>query len=306
MNRKFIFFINPISGTKNKAALKPLIEKRMAKESFPFQFHDTKRDGNYNFLPSVINEQKITDIIICGGDGTVNQVASFLVNVNVNVGIIPLGSGNGLAFGAGISKDALKAMDIIIKGNTTYIDSFYINKQFSCMLCGIGFDAQVAHDFAKQKKRGLATYAKQTLNNFFSAPAYPFTIDVDNNQIKTEAFFISIANSNQFGNNVTIAPKASLSDGLLDIVVVNKMSKLNMLYSLLSHVKLGKLQHVSDKSFSKKNIQYFQAKKLQIQNPSSAPLHIDGEPSQTSSHFEIEIVERAFRLLRPAIGNRQS
>ncbi|MEO8771619.1 MAG: diacylglycerol kinase family protein [Ferruginibacter sp.] len=299
MNRKFIFFINPISGTKNKAALKPLIEKRMAKENFSFQFHDTRKDGNYNFLPSLIYEQKITDIIICGGDGTVNQVSSFLLNIDVNIGIIPLGSGNGLAFAAGISKNSTKALDIIIQGNASYIDSFYINKQFSCMLCGIGFDAQVAHDFAKQKKRGLATYAKQTMKNFVSAPAYPFIIDVNNHQIKTEAFFISIANSNQFGNNVTIAPKASLSDGLLDIVVVNKMSKLNMLYSLLKHIKFGKLQHTAEKNFSKKDIQYFQTKKLQVQNPLSAPLHIDGEPSETSRHFEIEILEKAFRLLTP-------
>ena len=302
MNRKFIFFINPISGTKNKAALKPLIEKRMAKENFPFQFNDTRIDGRYDFLPALINEQKITDIIICGGDGTVNQVSSFLVNVDVNVGIIPLGSGNGLAFAAGISKNASKALDIIMNGTASYIDSFYINNKFSCMLCGIGFDAQVAHDFARQKRRGLATYAKQTMKNFFSAPAYPFIIDVNNNQIKTAAFFICIANSNQFGNNVTIAPKASLSDGLLDIVVVNKMSKLNMLYSLLKHIKLGQLQYVSEKGSSKKGIQYFQTKKIRIANPSLAPLHIDGEPSQTSKHFEIMIVEGAFRLLRTGIG----
>ncbi|MEO6668162.1 MAG: YegS/Rv2252/BmrU family lipid kinase [Ferruginibacter sp.] len=298
MNRKFICFINPISGTRSKAALRPLIEKRMTKENFQCQFHDTRKDGIYHFLPSLIKEQKITDVIICGGDGTVNQVSSFLLNVDVNVGIIPLGSGNGLAFAAGISKLSSKALDTIMSGTPEYIDSFYINRQFSCMLCGIGFDAQVAHDFAQQKKRGLATYAKQTMKNFLTAQAYPFIINVNNNQLKTEAFFISIANSNQFGNHVTIAPKASLSDGLLDIVVVNKMNKINMLYSLLRHIKFGKLQPVSENGFSQKDIQYFQTKKLVIQNPNLAPLHIDGEPTLTSSRFEIEIVEKAFRLVK--------
>jgi len=299
MKRKFIFFINPISGTKNKAALKPLIEKRMGKENFLFQFLDTRKDGNYNFLPALINEQKITDVIICGGDGTVNQVAASLVNTKIHIGIIPMGSGNGLAFAAGIPKNAAKAMDIILNGKAFFIDSFYINEKFSCMLCGIGFDAQVAHDFAKQKSRGLATYAKQTMKNFFKASPYPFSIDVNGTQINTEAFFISIANSNQFGNNVTIAPKASLSDGLLDIVIVNKMSKLNMVYSLLQQVRLGKLQQVSENNFEKKDIQYFQTKKLLIQNPSLAPLHIDGEASETSNVFEISIVEKAFKLLQP-------
>ncbi len=299
MKRKFIVFINPISGTKNKAALKPLISKRLEKENFSYQFLDTRKDGNYDFLPAVIKEQNITDIIICGGDGTVNQVSASLMNLDVNAGIIPLGSGNGLAFSAGIPKDASKALDIIINGKASYIDSFYINGKFSCMLCGIGFDAQVAHDFAKQKSRGLATYAKQTMKNFFSAPAYPFIIDVNNIQINTEAFFISIANSNQFGNNVTIAPKASLGDGLIDLVIVNKMSKMNMLYSLLRQVSAGKLQDVSGKDFDNKGIQYIQTKKILIQNPSLAPLHIDGEPAETSKVFEINIIEKAFRLLQP-------
>ncbi|MBC7534270.1 MAG: diacylglycerol kinase, partial [Ferruginibacter sp.] len=236
MNRKFIFFINPISGTKSKAALKPLIEKKMREENFPYQFFDTRKDDTYHFLPSLIIEEKITDVIICGGDGTVNQVAAVLINTNINIGIIPMGSGNGLAFAAGIPKDPAKALHIIIHGKASFIDSFYINERFSCMLCGIGFDAQVAHDFSKQKSRGLSTYIKQTIRNFFKAPVYPFIINVNDMQMKTEAFFISIANSNQFGNHVTIAPKASLNDGLLDIVIVNKMSKLNMVYSLLRQV----------------------------------------------------------------------
>ncbi len=299
MSRKFIFFINPISGTTtNKTALRLVIEKKIRKEGFSFQFVDTRKDGNYHFLPALIKEQNITDIIICGGDGTVNQVAASLVNTDVNVGIIPMGSGNGLAFAAGIPKKAAKAMDIILSGNSAYIDAFYINKQFSCMLCGIGFDAQVAHDFAKQKSRGLASYVKQTLKNFFSITAYPFVIDVNNSQFKTNSFFISIANSNQFGNHVTIAPKASLNDGLLDIVVVNKMSKINFLYSVLKQIKAGKLQQVSEKDFEKKDILYLQAKKISILNPGLAPLHVDGEPSRTNGFFEINILESAFRLLQ--------
>lgn len=297
MTRKFIFFINPISGTKNKAALKPLIEKRMRKEKLNFQFHDTRRDGDYNFLPAVVREQQITDIVVCGGDGSVNQVCSGLLQVPVNVGIIPLGSGNGLAFAAGIPKNPKKALDIIIRGKSNYIDSFYINNNFSCMLCGLGFDAQIAHNFAKQKSRGLATYASQTLKHFFKAPAYPFAITANGHSFKTDAFFISIANSNQFGNHVTIAPKASLSDGMLDIVVVNKMSKVNLLFSLLKQIRNGKLRTTPDGIIREKGIIYFQTKKLSIQNPALAPLHIDGEPAATNMHFECTIIEKAIRLL---------
>lgn len=167
------------------------------------------------------------------------------------------------------------------------------------MLCGLGFDAQVAHDFTKQKKRGLATYIKQSTKNFFSAKPYPFTIRMDGTELSTDAFFISIANSNQFGNNFTIAPRASLQDGLLDIVVVHKMSKLRMVWAVMRQLRYGQVRLYEDKKYHRNAIQYFHAKKLMIQNPSMAPLHIDGDPAETAAVFEIEIIEKAFKLIMP-------
>lgn len=299
MPRKFIYFINPISGTKDKDPLVKLIEKKTTEQNIPFEILQTSESGDYLFLKEKIVSQKITDIIICGGDGTINQVAASLLGVKVNLGIVPMGSGNGLALAAGIKRNSSKALEIIFAGKSSFIDSFYINKKFSCMLCGLGFDAQVAHEFAQQPTRGLATYIKQSVQQFFTATAYPFIISANNTTIKTEAFFISIANSNQFGNNVTIAPKASICDGLLDIVVVNKMSKLKLLYSLLKQVRLGQVKPAAEKKYHSNSIHYFQTKKLTIQNPSAAALHIDGDPADTSTFFEIEIIEKAFRLLQP-------
>jgi YegS/Rv2252/BmrU family lipid kinase len=299
MHRKLVFLINPISGTKDKAALRALIEKKTGKENISYTILATEASGDYSSLIQRIAAEKITDVIICGGDGSINQVASALQGIPVNIGIIPMGSGNGLAFAAGIPKNPSKALDIIFKGHASFIDSFYINKQFSCMLCGLGFDAQVAHDFAKQEKRGLSTYIRQTVKNFFIAPTYPFIIRDDETEFSTQAFFISIANSNQFGNNVRIAPKASLSDGLLDIVVVNKMSKMKMLYALFLQLRLGKVVPVSEKKFHRKDIHYFHSEKLVIQNPGGAPLHIDGDPCPTAATFDIAVIKDAFRLLQP-------
>ena len=299
MNRKFIYFINPISGNKTKIVLLEIIKQRTAAAKIPFEILHTNAQGNYDFLQQKILIQKITDIIVCGGDGTVNQIASVLLGVAVNVGIIPMGSGNGLAFAAKIPKQINKALDLIFKGDAIYIDSFYINKKFSCMLCGLGFDAQVAHDFAKQQKRGLATYIKQSAKNFFSAKTFPFILYVNENPIATDAFFISIANSNQFCNNFTIAPQASLHDGLLDIVIVNKMSKMRMLWTILKQIRNGEVRPYEDKKFHRTDIGYFQTKKLKIQNTQLAPLHIDGDPAETANEFEIEIIEKAFKLLMP-------
>ena len=299
MSRKFIYFVNPISGTKGKTLVLGTIKKKTTEQSFPFEILPTNAAGDYTFLHEKISAEKITDVIVCGGDGTINQIAHALRGVEVNIGIIPLGSGNGLALAARIPKNISKALDVIFKGNAVFIDSFHINKKFSCMLCGIGFDAQVAHDFARQSKRGLATYIKQSVKNFFIAKPYPFGLMMNGTPFTTEAFFISIANSNQFGNNFTIAPQASLQDGLLDIVVVNKMSKLRMLWTVMKQIRNGQVRLYEDKKYHRNEIHYFQTKKLTVQNPQLAPLHIDGDPSETSTVFEIEIIEKAFRLIMP-------
>ena len=300
MHRKLIYLINPISGTGTKGLLLEIIKNKTAEKNIPFEILHTNAEGDYGFLKEKIAAENITDVIVCGGDGTVNQVAKALLSVAVNIGIIPMGSGNGLAFAAKIPKRIHKALECVFAGNAVYIDSFYINRKFSCMLCGLGFDAQVAHDFAKQKKRGLATYIKQSIKNFFKARHYNFEIILDGKSINSEAFFISVANSNQFGNNFTIAPQASLHDGLLDIVVVNKMSKLRLIWTILKQIRSGQVRMYEDKKYHRNDIHYFQTKKLTIKNLQLAPLHIDGDPAETDAAFEIEIIENAFKLLIPA------
>ncbi len=299
MDRKFIYLINPISGTKSKELLTAIITKRTSAQNIPFEILHSNAAGDYNYLGEKISAEKISDIIICGGDGTVNQVAGSLLGIAVNIGIIPMGSGNGLAFAAKIPKQVNKALEIIFAGNASYIDSFYINQKFSCMLCGLGFDAQVAHDFAKQPKRGLMTYVKQSIRNFIKAKPYPFELKIEGSSLETNAFFVSIANSNQFGNNFTIAPRASLQDGLLDIVVVNEMSKLRLIWTVLKQIRIGQVRLYEDKKYHRNDIHYFQTKIITINNPQLAPLHIDGDPVETAPVFEIRIIEKAFKLLMP-------
>ncbi|MEQ1554820.1 MAG: YegS/Rv2252/BmrU family lipid kinase [Ferruginibacter sp.] len=294
--RSFIVFINPISGTKSKGFLAALIKTELAKNNFIFEILPTEKSGKYEFLKQKIENENITDIIICGGDGSVNQIASHTLGTVVNIGIIPMGSGNGLAFCAGIPKNPKKALDIIIAGNASFIDAFWVNKQFSCHLIGLGFDAQVAHSFANQPKRGPTTYIKEVVKNYFKAKPFSFQINIDGHTINTEAFFVCIANSNQFGNKIVIAPKASLSDGLLDIVIVNKTNKFNVLLKIIKQLFTGKVVGIDNK---KRIVQYYHTKKLSVSNLSMAPLHIDGEPEKTKKFFEINIIEKAFLLLQP-------
>ena len=298
MQRKLLFLINPISGTRNKNRLIEAVTKQTTQRNIPFQIIPTAIEGKYDFLKEKISQEKITDVIVCGGDGSINHVASALIGINVNIGIIPMGSGNGLAFAAKIHFNISKALDVIFKGKASAVDGFNINNRFGCMLCGLGFDAQVAHAFFNEKKRGLFTYIKISLQHFFCSKFYPFIIEVNNNTFKTEAFFISIANSNQFGNDVTIAPQAKLNDGLLDVVIIKKRNKIQTVISLLKQISLGKIQPCSELFKKDKGVYYFQTDHIIIQNPAVAPLHIDGEPAETKDRIEISILPNAFKLIQ--------
>ncbi|HUC81315.1 MAG TPA: YegS/Rv2252/BmrU family lipid kinase [Flavisolibacter sp.] len=298
MQRKLLYIINPISGVRNKKNLQETVERETKKIGLPYSIYPSVANGDYSFLYPIIKETKITDVVIAGGDGTINQAINSLRKQDVQFGIIPCGSGNGLALSAGIPKDPAKALKIIFDGKSQLTDAFFINKQFACMLVGLGFDAQVAHDFANSPKRGLSTYVKKTLQNFFTSKAYSFVITTKEKEIHTEAFFISVANSNQFGNNFTIAPKASLTDGLLDVVIMTKQNKLSVVFQTLMQIsgfhKVQRVEIVDEKS----SLIYFQTERLHITNLDDAPMHIDGDPVESIHELEFKVEHDCFRLVQ--------
>jgi diacylglycerol kinase (ATP) len=332
MSRKIIYLINPISGRGGKSSLRALIERKTREKGIEYSIHPTDAEGRYDHLIPLIDKEGITDIVICGGDGTVSAVAAAIQGTGTRIGIIPMGSGNGLAFAAGIPKKLSAALDLIFTGHASLIDGFTINGHFSCMLCGIGLDGQVAHEFARQKTRGLQTYVRITLANFIKAKPYPFVISLPEGygprgpggsaeggaSFPVDAFFISIANANQFGNQFTIAPQASLCDGLLDIVIARKTGRLRLIMAVIRQVmggnrlrRTGTRAGVSEggtqagNSSAESSVLYFQAPGLHIGNPSEAPLHIDGDPGPAAKEFVIRMVPRAIMLIQPKGGTKE-
>ncbi len=299
MSRKIIYIYNPISGTRKKDALLKRIEIATKTKNFHFEFFIANPKGDYELLRRKIEHEKITDVVIIGGDGTVSKVTGSLRNCNVKFGIIPAGSGNGLAYAAGIPKNLNIALQMIFNQSSKKTDAFLINTYYSCMLSGLGFDATIAHKFAAHSSRGLVTYVQQSLLHFLKATTYSFEIIVDDHAFFTDAYFISIANANQFGNNVTIAPKARLNDGLLDIVIVQKMHKARLMLAVLKQIRgNNNLQLFTEKN-SATGVLYFQAGALTIRNLKQAPLHIDGEPHETAGEFKIAVLRDCFDLIRP-------
>jgi YegS/Rv2252/BmrU family lipid kinase len=303
--RRIIYLINPIAGTRNKNSLPELISSRTKEKGIEFEIVSTVASGDYEFLKEKIRKEKITDVVVCGGDGSINQAVYPLVNTGARFGVIPLGSGNGLALAAKISRDTNKALDTIFAGHSKKIDGFLVNNQFACMLCGLGFDATVAHEFAKKGKRGLMNYAKITATNLFHSHTYKFEIEANDHRFSSDAYFISVANSNQFGNNFTIAPEAKLSDGLLDVVIVQKSTKPLLLWNVMMQVWRGRVRPMENSATgtqperSRRAVKYFQTDKITIKNQDLAPMHIDGEPKDTPSELNIKVLPSFFELIQP-------
>ncbi len=295
--RRLIYLINPISGTRHKESLIALIKEYTSSQNTPFEILPTEQGGGYEFLAEKIKKENITDVVICGGDGSVNSAVFALAKTGVRFGIVPLGSGNGLALAAKIPRSPKRALTTIFEGHARAIDGFMVNDKFACMLCGLGLDATVAHKFAIYGKRGFGTYAKLTTMSFFSAKSFSFQIESGNISFSTSAYFISIANSNQFGNNFTIAPQADLSDGLLDVVVVKKSFKSMLLLNVLHQVLAGRIKKIENSLNSP--VIYFQTTNLKVINYDDAPMHIDGEPRDSIHQLDISILPGFFKLIQP-------
>jgi len=268
----FHFIINPNAGSKNKAKYTKLIHL-IKSNSNHIIWETTEPLEAVAFTQKAI-EEGATRIIAVGGDGTINEVASVLVGKAIPLGIIPVGSGNGLARHLNIPLDYKKAFKKTLVGASIKIDVGYINhKPFFCT-AGIGFDAAVAHRFAMGNGRGLINYMKATIITLFKYT--PIQVRINNNAIE-KVFSLSIANANQFGNNAYISPFSNIQDGQLELV---KISILNKIQAGIIAVRLFKKNiHHSN------NVTLQSCKQASIHYLNNAPIHIDGENLLTDNEL---------------------
>lgn len=220
--RRILFIINPASGTRSKKKI-PLLIDGLLDKAIESEIVFTSYPGEAIEI-SDKNKDSFDVIVAVGGDGTINEVAQPLVHSQCVLGIIPVGSGNGLARHLGIPLNVKKAIKLLNQAHSTKIDTIKAGEKVFLNVAGVGFDAHIANVFSKSKKRGFLTYAKLTMQelNKFKYGSYKLIID-GQEQIEDAPFIISIANATQYGNNAYIAPKARISDGLMDICILQKV-----------------------------------------------------------------------------------
>lgn len=230
----------------------------------------TEKPGEASEVARNHLKKGVTKIFAVGGDGTVNEVAKALVNTSVTMGIIPIGSGNGLARHLRIPLDAAKATRIMFKQKIAMIDYGLANENPFFCTAGLGFDAQVGARYGNLTKRGFWNYAKATVSEYFNYKPGFYKLRDNGYSMEKEAFLITIANASQFGNNAYIAPEADITDGLLDVTIISPFPRF-MAPSIgikLFTKKLGKSKYV----------EMFRVRSLEIQQMEPKYIHLDGEP----------------------------
>lgn len=289
MPTKIAFIINPISGTGRKSELPELIKNGLNVNQFDPETVYTEHKGHATLLAKQFIDRGFRYIVAVGGDGTVNEVARAIIHTDCVLGIIPIGSGNGLARHLGIPMNLGKAVSDLNHSEVIKIDYGIVNgKPFFCT-CGTGFDAYVSTEFAKGKKRGVMSYLEKVITGYFSYKSQNYHLKGKNIDMKTKAFVMTFANASQWGNNAYIAPQASVQDGNLDISILSSFPII-----AIPTLALQLFNKNIDKDFFMTTLR---SERLTLLREESGPFHYDGEPYDEGKKIQIHIVPDGLNVL---------
>lgn len=287
--KRLLLIVNPIAGTTSKTELIPKIEQKLRDNGYEVVTRLTTGPGDATKYAGEAVKEGYAVVATCGGDGTVNETASALCGTGVPMAILPSGSGNGLARHIGLAPHELAAIDIIKDENITDCDYGTVNgKKFFCTF-GLGFDGAVARRFAEASTRGLATYIKEAFDEFTGYEPRDYRITIDGaTTLERKAFVIACCNASQYGNNAFIAPNASITDGLLDVIILNDASHFRLLMMGLDMLT-GMLPR-------NRQIEIIRARTVDISTEAPSAAHIDGDPSEAGTDYHVEIVAGKLKL----------
>ncbi|WP_183566812.1 diacylglycerol/lipid kinase family protein [Mucilaginibacter sp. SP1R1] len=288
MKRKALFIINPISGGKKKDGVPELIDQNLDKGKFDTTIVFSDGVSHARIIASeAVGKYDI--VVAVGGDGTVNEIASAIVRSDTALGIVPYGSGNGLARFLGVPMNPQQAIQVLGTGNIESIDSGTVNGQSFFNMAGMGFDAHISEVFSHGKKRGFISYIKSSIQEIAKYDAQQYQIEVDGKVYSRQAFMLSIANSSQYGNNAHISPNASVQDGLLDVCVIKK-------FPLWRFPEMG-IRMLTKTSEGTSYVEIIRGRQINVTREADGPIHLDGEPQVMGKAIHINIVPNSLKVI---------
>ena len=287
------FIINPASGVTKKrhSEIKKAIDKYLDKNIYSEKIKYTRCPGHATKLGNAFRKKEYEITVAVGGDGSVNEVSRSLIHSNTALGIIPAGSGNGLARSLNIPLNIKKSLLVINRGNVKLIDTASMNGRSFVNCAGIGFDAHIAHIFSQCRKRSLKTYFRIIAREFSKYKPQHYFLNIDGIKIEKHAYMISFANSSQFGNNVHIAPGAKIDDGLIDIAILNPFPSLSVFKIVW--------QLLTQRAGRSKYIEMYRGKQVFVNNKETILAHLDGEPVEFTGNLEIKVDPLSLKIIVP-------
>jgi len=289
MKTRIAFIINPNSGTGKKESLPTMIQQGLDAKKFEPEIVFTQYRGHGTELAKEFAAKGYEIIVAVGGDGTVNEIASSIIHTNSTLGIVPIGSGNGLARHLNIPMNVKKAIQQINESESILMDYGVVNgRPFFCT-CGTGFDAYVSTEFAKGTKRGLMRYVEKIITGYFSYRSQNCHLIGTGIDLKAKAFVLTFANASQWGNNAYIAPQASVQDGKMDISIMS-----NFPIIALPSLALQLFAKTIDKDLFMTTLR---SDEITLIREESGPFHYDGEPYEEGKEVHIKTVADGLRVL---------
>lgn len=276
------FIINPISGKGLKDNIIAELEKQ------GFRYGITQYAGHAEKLARECAEPIVFAV---GGDGTVNEVGRGLLGSDKVLGILPCGSGDGLARCLGISHRITRAISLAENGRQLPLDVGYINGKPFFSVCGVGFDADVSKRFAESGRRGVITYIEEAYKLWRTFKPAQFSISIDGQQWSQEAVLITVGNSNQWGNEAKVTPHADISDGILDITVLDMFHNIELPH-LATMLMVGNCDASS-------RVHCYRGKSIVIERETDGAVHFDGDWFITGRRIEIDIHPAELKVLAP-------
>lgn len=289
--KKIRYIINPKSGTKGKEEIPAMIRALTNASEIDAEVCYTEAPKHATVLARDAASKNYDIVVAVGGDGSANETAKGLKDTPTALGIIPTGSGNGMARHLKIPLKHDDAIKVINQSHQDLIDTLDVNREFCLGTIGVGFDAHIAHLFAQSNVRGYSTYVKLVLSEFYKYKPKTFELAVDDKKLNQECFLLTFANSSQFGNNAVIAPFADVKDGILDVSMMRKFPVLvapHLIYRLMNNI-------IHQSRFFNRTV----GKSVVVQNAGNLQGHIDGEPVTFNGNLQIDIQPLTLRVITP-------
>ena len=289
--QKVRFIANPYSGSVRKRNLPKLLDEHLDDEKFHYEICFTEFAGHAIELAKTAVDNGFDIVVACGGDGSVNEVASQLAGTNVALGILPCGSGNGFAMHLGLGRNVQKAIHHLNTGEPLTIDTCEVNDRSFVNLSGIGFDAVVAERLHGSKLRGFKAYFKYTLEEVFNYKMLPVELTIDGKKMERTCLLVEVANAPIYGYGWSIVPTAKFNDGQLEVLLVKAAPKWRYLFSIWRFL---------NNSFHKSSLaECHSGKNISIKPATKTAIHVDGEGFPFAGEASYSILPKSLKVICP-------